>query len=145
VIFIAAGSTPGGRDVMVDKILSTSLEKVTDFDTRIPRENRFDIPPLAPGDYIVLATSIILEKTRKRNIEIRAVEKSVYFFFFASRLTPRSIEDYVNTAISKLAPMATSIRYQDLFHANSQTLLEFRDANKAIFDQLGQNTMTITN
>lgn len=116
-VFVLAGSL--GSSLLEMKKQIASRPKGADLLTRIPAGNEFEIPPMDPGDRVLVVLRQFMQAGREGGKEVREVEKlGLYYVALNSRLAnARQLRELAVRTVERLPAGEDRIKYDHLFGA----------------------------
>lgn len=116
-VFVLIGSKPGGLDRMIEGM--SKRVKGQDLLDRVPELNRFEIPPPALGDRIVVLATQVGVEAERRGLKITNIDKMALYFVLSNNKfnTPRQITELVKKCLSRMVDKERALGYDHFFEA----------------------------
>jgi TolB-like protein/Flp pilus assembly protein TadD len=138
-VFCLAGSGGANLEEFAQSI--AARPKGADLLSRIPSNHRYTVPPLQPGDKLLVASSQMLLAAANEGRTVREVEKFALFYLATKRelSSARQLRAIAVESARRIPPGEDRLRYDHLFTAgdpeNKRFWNENRDARVELADR----------
>ncbi|OPX88454.1 MAG: hypothetical protein A4E53_01883 [Pelotomaculum sp. PtaB.Bin104] len=138
IVFVIIGSTAGSKQGMVDHM--NARNKGPDLLSRIPIDNRFEIPSPNLQDKIVLIASQVNTLAKDKNFDLEFIEKlSLFYILMNSELnSPRHLHDLAVACVNRISAKENRLKYEDLFYSGDRTNQQFWSDNQDIVIEMSE-------
>jgi hypothetical protein len=119
--FVLAGSS--GSSIEEMKLNIASHWKGPDLLSRIPLSNQYEIPPITPGDKILVALATMKKAAKEAGRDILEVEKlALYYIASSPKLeNPRQLREFALAGLERIPKSEDRVKFDHLFSPGDQT------------------------
>src|SRR4029077_12860722 len=135
-VFIMAGSS--GTSLAEMKAKMARRAKGNDLLSRIPHGNELQIPPLVPGDKVLLTLASLRQAGKDTGRIVIEVEK-IAVYYMASRPeldSPRQLREYCVRCVERMPTGEDRVKYDNMFDAGDEISKDFWMSIKSSTPQL---------